>query len=295
MIFAPVTRRLPQATLFRKAPRFLIKSGKICNFVEYLEYMSGHYTEEKKYVIASEVPCYDVDSNLRMKPAAFMDLAQEIAYQAATALGFGYDALQKEGKAWVLSRMHFEFLRHPVWREAIELYTWHKGPYGPFYLRDFNLKNTAGETLVRGTSSWVILDVAKRTMCRTSEVLELVPEGSVCTDNAIEKPADKVMMPRGVEPQPAGVHEVEFSDIDLLGHTNNARYVVWAMDCIDFEELRTCKVSDVTVTFNHETRAGEEISLEKVRQESEDGKVTYYIDGKTDGKSAFCVKINLYR
>lgn len=257
--------------------------------------MSGHYTEEKKYVIASEVPCYDVDSNLRMKPAAFMDLAQEIAYQAATALGFGYDALQKEGKAWVLSRMHFEFLRHPVWREAIELYTWHKGPYGPFYLRDFSLKNTAGETLVRGTSSWVILDVAKRTMCRTSEVLELVPEGSVCTDNAIEKPADKVMMPRGEEPQPAGIHKVEFSDIDLLGHTNNARYVVWAMDCIDFEELRTCKVSDVTVTFNHETRAGEEIALEKVRQESEAGKVTYFIDGKTDGKSAFCVKINLYR
>ena len=51
--------------------------------------MSGNYTEEKKYIIESEVPCYDVDSNMDLKPAAFMDMAQEIAYQAATALGFG--------------------------------------------------------------------------------------------------------------------------------------------------------------------------------------------------------------
>ena len=56
--------------------------------------MSGQYTKDKKYVMTSEVPCYDVDSNMDMKPAAFMDLAQEIAYQATTALGVGYDALQ---------------------------------------------------------------------------------------------------------------------------------------------------------------------------------------------------------
>lgn len=280
--------------MLAQSTRFLIKSGKICNFVRYNEKnMSGQYTKDKKYVMVSEVPCYDVDSNMDMKPAAFMDLAQEIAYQAATALGFGYDALQTEGKAWVLSRMHYEFIRHPKWRENIELYTWHKGPYGPFYLRDFELKNAGGDLLVRATSSWVILDVANRTMCRTADVMEMIPEDTVCKDNAIERPADKVMMPRGVTPEIAGEHKVEFSDIDLLGHTNNARYVVWAMDCIDFDELKTRPVKDVTVTFIHETRAGEVITLEKVRTENEDGTITWYIDGKADGKSAFCVKINM--
>ena len=53
--------------------------------------MNGRYTD-KKYLIETVVPCFDVDSEFKMKPAAFMDLAQEIAYQAATALGFGYDA-----------------------------------------------------------------------------------------------------------------------------------------------------------------------------------------------------------
>ena len=193
----------------------------------------------------------------------------------------------------MLSRMHYEFIRHPKWRENIELYTWHKGPYGPFYLRDFELRNAGGDLLVRATSSWVILDVANRTMCRTADVMEMIPEDTVCKDNAIERPADKVMMPRGVTPEIAGEHKVEFSDIDLLGHTNNARYVVWAMDCIDFDELKTRPVKDVTVTFIHETRAGEVITLEKARTENEDGTITWYIDGKADGKSAFCVKINM--
>ena len=100
------------------------------------------------------------------------------------------------------------------------------------------------------------------------------------------------MIPRGVEPVSAGVHKVEYSDVDLLGHTNNARYVVWAMDCIDYEELKGHPVKEVTVNFNHETRPGEEIVLDKVKKVAEDGTVSYFVEGKTDGKSAFCVRID---
>ncbi len=255
--------------------------------------MNGKYNAENKYVINTEIPCYDVDYDKKLKPAAFMDLAQEIAYQAATAVGFGYDALQEKGTAWVLSRMYFEFHKYPMWRDNIKLGTWHKGAYGPFFLRDFELKNAEGETMVKGTSSWLVLDVVNRTMCRDNGIFDMIPPDSICKLSAIEKPADKVMLPRGVEPEVVGVHKVEYSDIDLLGHTNNARYLVWAMDCIDFEELKAAPVKNVTIAFNHETHAGEEIVLEKVRQVSESGAVTYFIDGKTDGKSAFCVKINL--
>ncbi len=255
--------------------------------------MNGKYNDDKQYVINTEIPCYDVDSDKKLKPAAFMDLAQEIAYQAATELGFGYDALQEKGTAWVLSRMHFEVLRYPVWRENISLMTWHKGAYGPFYLRDFDLRGSDGETAIRATSSWLVLDVVNRTMCRTTDVFDMVPPESICTKSIIEKPADKVMMPRGVQPEVVGVHKVEYSDIDLLGHTNNARYLVWAMDCIDFNELKGGEVKDVSITFNHETHAGEEIVLEKVCAESESGLITYFIDGKSDGKSVFCVKIEI--
>lgn len=255
--------------------------------------MLGKYDEKNRYLMDVTVPCYDVDARMRLRPASFMDLTQEIAYQAATVLGFGYDDLSVNGHAWVLSRMHFEILKYPVWREDVKLYTWHKGPYGPFYLRDFKLTDQEGTPMILGTSSWVILNVKERTMCRPSEIQELIPGSSVCPDHAIEKPADRVMLPRGVEPDTVGRHVVEFSDVDLLGHTNNARYVVWAMDCIDFEDARDRDVTDLSVAFNHETKAGEEISLKRVVTDNEDGSKTYYIEGDADGKSAFCVKINM--
>ena len=255
-----------------------------------MQYMVGRYTDSRKFVIESEVACYEVDSELNLKPSAFMDMAQEIAYQAATYLGFGYDDLQKEGKAWVLSRMNCKLLRAPKWREKVVLSTWHKGPCGPFYLRDFSLETESGETLVLCTSSWVILDVKLRSLCRTSEIMEMIPEDTICPDNAIETPASKVVVPRGTVPEPAGVHKVEYSDIDLLGHTNNARYVVWAMDCIDFNELKDRPVREFTVNFHHETRPAEEVLLEKAQVSAPDGGITCYVSGRTAERPSFSVK-----
>ena len=130
--------------------------------------MTGHITPEMKYVVEQLVPCYGVDGRQRLKPAAFMDMAQEIAYLAAGAMHFGYDELASDGTAWVLSRICFRFLETPSWRDEVSLYTWHKGPYGPFYVRDFSLEGKDGRKLVAATSSWVILDVASRRMMRTT-------------------------------------------------------------------------------------------------------------------------------
>ncbi len=46
-----------------------------------------------KYIQKSIVPCYDTDLAWRMKPASFMNMAQEIANRHASELGFGYDDL----------------------------------------------------------------------------------------------------------------------------------------------------------------------------------------------------------
>ena len=37
------------------------------------------------------IPCYETDASWRLKPASFMDLAQEAANSHAAILGFGYD------------------------------------------------------------------------------------------------------------------------------------------------------------------------------------------------------------
>ena len=253
--------------------------------------MKVHITPESKVVTNTQITCYEVDRKKRLRPGAFMDLAQEMAYLAAEAMHFGYDELATEGRAWVLSRMHFTFVDVPHWRDSVELATWHKGPYGPFYLRDFCVKTeNDGKVRVLGTSSWVILNVDSRHMVRTSEVVDMIPTSTICPDHAIAEPASKVAIPKGVEPMKVGEHKVEYSDVDLLGHTNNVKYVVWALDAIGFEVADGLVMKDLTINFNHETVAGETVSLFMFKDEGE-SLPTYYVEGKVEDRQVFCLKV----
>ena len=234
------------------------------------------------------VPCYDTDASFYLKPASFMDMAQEIAYWAAQGLGFGYDDLHVHHVAWVLSRMHFHFENPPKWRDNVTLYTWHKGADGLFYLRDFFLQDADGNRLVTCTSSWVVIDERTRRLVRPEELQDKLSTGDV--DDAIAERAPKVVMPRGAEPEPAGEHTVVYSDVDIIGHTNNARYMVWAMDSIDYETASACRVKDVYINFNKETTPGTSVQLYRLKTE-EDGALVWYVEGRVEGKSAFCVKM----
>lgn len=239
--------------------------------------------DDKKVVDNLVVKCYEVDSAQRLKPTAFMDIAQEMAYQAASAMRFGYDELIVNNLAWVLSRMRFRFLKAPVWGDEVEIRTWHRGAFGPFFVRDFELLDRNGERMVEATSSWVIIDVESRRMARPEEVLP--KEDTSCHDFAIETPAGKVMMPRGVEPEYVMTHKVAYSDIDLVGHTNNARYVAWAMDCMDYGESGIT-VDEVEIVFHHEARPGDKIALYKAESDG-----ATFVEGRRGDAPIFCAKL----
>ena len=227
------------------------------------------------------VKCHEVDSAKRLKPAAFMDMAQEMAYQAAAVMHFGYDELIAKNMAWVLSRMRFRFLEAPRWGDRLLIRTWHRGAFGPFFVRDFEILSEDGRRMVEATSSWVVIDVNSRTMARPEEVLP--SEDTACRDFAIEVPAGKVVMPRGKEPEYVSTHKVAYSDIDLVGHTNNARYFAWAMDCMD---CFGAEVQEVEIVFHHETRPGDEVALYRLVEGG-----TFYVEGRRDGTPIFCTKI----
>ena len=252
-----------------------------------------------KYIVRDVVPCYDVDSTLRIRAVAFMNIAQEMATRAADVLGFGYEDLIKNNMAWVLSRMHFRFVDVPRWKEELVISTWHKGIVGPFFIRDFSVCSADGSQKVLGTSSWVVLDTVKRSMVRIADIVDMIPANSACYEDALEKPASKVMMPRTVEPRLVQSVKLGYSDIDLNAHTNNARYIHYATECFTCDELRKMSVADVMITFNHETYAGEILDIYMADIEAEglvdvSGKQivrSSIIEGKVGDRQVFCAKI----
>lgn len=233
------------------------------------------------------IPCYQTDVSWRLKPAAFMDLAQEMANRHATVLGFGYDNLIKTKTAWILSRMNIKFEKTPLWRDEVSLTTWHKGLNRLFFLRDFIMKDKEGNECVKATTSWLVLNLETRRLVRDPHLMD---EGTTCSDNVIETPADKVQMPKDIEPELIMEHKVAYSDVDLNGHTNNAMYMHWAMDAVDYSVASARPVREMTINFNHETKAEDIVKIFKTDVEKEDG-LHVFVEGKVGEESSFCVEI----
>lgn len=233
------------------------------------------------------IPCYDTDASWRLKPVSFMNYAQEMANRHASVLGFGYDDLIGSRTAWVLARMYIRFIDLPLWRNDVTLTTWHKGLNRLFFLRDFRMTDPQGNVRVEATTSWIVLNLDTRRLVRDPKLMD---EGTKCSENAVEQPADKVQLPKDAQMEFVMEHTVSYSDVDLLGHTNNAMYMHWAMDAVPYEITSQHPLKEVTINFNHETRAGEKVFIYRTSLQAEDG-LRVFIEGKVGDTSSFVIEM----
>lgn len=234
------------------------------------------------------VTCYETDINATMKPEAFLNLAQEAANRHADTLGFGYDDLEKSNTIWVLSRIHVVFDRLPKWREHINLQTWHKGLGGFFYLRDFILNNAEGQPLVKATSSWLIIDMKTRHIIRNPQIATLFDK--CIHENAIEEPVTKVTLTKEAKAELVTEHIAAYSDLDMNGHVNNAIYLTWAMDAIEFNITQNHPLRDLKINFNSEIHPQELVKIYRYST-LESNHIVYYIEGYVNGKNSFTARL----
>ena len=241
-----------------------------------------------KYKENHTIACYEADANQLMRPTAMLDMMQEAANINATALGFGYDELINSNTAWVLSRIHVKFEKLPLWRQEVNLKTWHKGVAKLFYLRDFILSDTDGNAMIKATTSWLIIDMNTRRLVRNSD---LATSPDKCNkEDAIAEPADKVVVPVDIEPELVRKHPVTWSEIDTNGHVNNVKYAVWALDAVKPEDIKERPLKELLINYDAEVMPGDTVKIYRTIQENEDGLV-YYITGKVDDKQNFSVKL----
>ena len=85
-------------------------------------------------------------------------------------------------------------------------------------------------------------------------------------------------------------HKVVYSDIDMNNHTNNAMYMQWAMDAIDYETASAKPLKEFTINFNRETKIGDTVSIYRVEEAREDG-LHIIVEGLVEGASSFCVEL----
>lgn len=228
------------------------------------------------------VKSYETDHNGLFKPFSFLNHAQEMANIHAHTLGFGYDNLISTGVVWVLSRFHIKFQRLPVWKEEVSMETWHKGSDRLFGFRDFLAHDSGNNEIISATSSWLIIDYKTRRLQKIESILGTSFKGENQKD-AIQEPAERLTSPK--EMAFSRTRVVSLSDLDINGHTNNARYFEWAIDSLPLELTKEMTIREMWLNFNNESLPGESVDL----YTSVDPDI--FIEGKRGDTSIFQLKI----
>ena len=220
---------------------------------------------ERQLLLGSE----HVDLHRRMRTSALFELLQVSSIRHTEELGMGREKTLDRGLLWVVTRMHAEVARMPVYDERITLRTWPGETMHLLFPRYYEIASEEGEVLVQASGVWSLMDAAKREAVFPDEYgVEIAGE-----ENGRELPWLVPVKP--LKTTGSDVFRVPYSYVDINGHLNNTRYFDLAEDRIGAAEQGKA-LREVTAEYNREILLGEELSL----QWGWDGN-WYYVTGST--------------
>lgn len=189
----------------------------------------------------------------------------EVATDHANLLGVGYENLKAHGQSWVLSRIVLEMTSYPRVNETYTVETWVDSFNRAFSDRFFRILDCRGEVCGYSRSTWVAIDLEKRTLADISRFDALKASITAVRECPI-RPCGR-HRPVGTD---AEVTERTFmySDIDSNRHVNTVRYVEMLLDRwpLDFHDSH--RVSRLEVSFMRECLCGERAELALVHENS---------------------------
>ena len=225
---------------------------------------------------------HEVDPNKRLRLTAYMQKTQEVAEAHAALYRCGFHELIEQNTVWVLSRMVVEIGRMPLWDEPVELVSWHKRVERIFALRDFILYDAAQIPIVKATSAWLLMDIHTRRMLRVEHVLPQLAQVNIPRD-AIAAIPEKLGVPEKECLSLVHTHRVGYSDLDLINHVTNTKYVEWTLNCLPFESLNRNALSSFQINFNLEAKHDDVVELWHATPH----KNAHYVEGRRNGQNLF--------
>ena len=199
---------------------------------------------------------YECDKNNNLRLIALMNILQDMADSHATALGLGLEFCLKHGLAWVGSAYHLQINRLPVLHETITVETWPCEQRLLGAVREFTVKTASGETLIKASSLWILIDFARK---RPVSLRDNLPQYTILPEHAFV--SDFARLPEIEKPDNVKRFAVRFDDIDVNNHVNNAVYPLWASEAVPPEMRLNYAPAEIEINFKKECRFGEEVEV----------------------------------
>lgn len=191
------------------------------------------------------VPSYLVDNHVALSPVGLLGILQETAASHCGVFHLSGLDLKPKGFFWILSRMHIQIERLPLWSEKITIQTWERPHSFISQPREFQIIDPKGETIVRASSMWAIIDCNSK----PQKLEQFDCEGRYPLD---QEALTVKAFPRFTSAplsEEAVLKTALHSDIDLNEHVNNTRYLQWAMDALGHDFWTKYAVTEINIHF----------------------------------------------
>ena len=204
---------------------------------------------------------FQMDPKCRAHLTTICNFLQEGAGAHAESAGFGFEDMMRRNQVWVLSRLKVVIENYPLWNDEVVLKTWSRGKEGIFYLRDFQIENEPENTIIKATSSWAAIN----TKTRRPEIVVGLEDGlqSERENKVFEHSLNK--LPVLSNPVFKRNRKIEYSDIDLVYHVNNVKYIEIILNSFPQEIFSKQQIKSLEINYLGEAKYGEVVSISNER------------------------------
>ena len=199
----------------------------------------------------------EVDQYKRLSVPGLMRLCMETAMQHADQLNVSVWDLEKENKAWVLSRQYLEQEAQANLGETITIQTQPAGFDRLFTYRDFEVYNQYGDLMAYSSTSWIMFDlIGRRRIALPESVKELLEKTS--KKNTHDRPLKRLIQPEHLAVKK--VFEVGYYHLDFNGHMSNLFYPEWILESMGARWLSNHQLKRIDIIYQSENNIGERIA-----------------------------------
>ncbi|MCL2144110.1 MAG: thioesterase [Endomicrobia bacterium] len=183
---------------------------------------------------------------------------QQAAAMDAKNLSYGIEELFSNGIAWALIDIKFEILGEIKGVQNVKVKTWHCFSDKIYSRRDFIVYDENGDEKIKGASSWVIIDLAKRKIAKTPQsMLSRRIEPIANMEPAVVKPPPF----EGKTPVTSIRIKTRLEDIDINNHVNNIHFTAWAFEGVPETVKQNNSLEEIAVNYKAEAIIGENITV----------------------------------
>lgn len=197
--------------------------------------------------------------------------------------GISFSDMQEFNQAWVLSRMRVEVSALPKWRDTVTVTTWINTLENSRSIRALEV-HLNGKKIIGSETFWAVFNTSRRR-----------PEALALAHNHFELFPDKKATIEGFSKIKISTEKeilfekmIKLSDLDIVNHVNNVKYLEWCLDLVDEKTILYQRIKSFEMNFLKELSLKDKVVIhENVAEDA------YIFTVSKEDKNCYALQLNL--